>query len=1414
MESYTAGLFWRRDYLGWDEILKRDRVVILGEPGSGKSWELRERTRRINSEGAFAFFVRLDQLARSDLRDIVGSEEREGFSQWSQGRTVAYFFLDSVDEAKFRSISDFHTSLNRFRNGLGPDLLLRSKIFLSSRITEWKPLADGFEFQRLFPLPPNETHTDQPGNVNRPQHQDQEVVVVQLEPLDRGQVERLALSIGATNVKAFVDALDRAFAWEFARRPLDVVDLVGFWNTNDRIGSLTEVIEFDISSKLRPRTDRDEFPLSEAEAHEGAEWLAAATIFCRSFSFRVPDEGATNFDSLDPRACLPSHWRDEQVRALLNRAIFDSAVYGRFRFHHRRIGEYMAANWVADRMQHGCPPYELEQLLTDDIRGCRVLRPSMRSVAAWLCCIGGSWNDFVGRLVIEADPGIHLRFGDPSALPIPYRRQILSALAQMSRKQNRLSIEWSPDCLARLADPSLSAEIAAMISDSGLALDFRVALLDLVRYGRIAGCADAALGVLASPGEPEDLKCHAASAIGAVAKPEYDTRLVQLLSGLAHIPHRLCDKGIEALYPRCLSNSQLVELLKKTDPVPLLGIDLPFYLKSRFQAAVTPERAGDLLRHLIVLAKEPPLRVHGQRTLPVSAQFYWIGRPIQTVLKILFQKAVLSEDEITVSAESLQLLGYIREFDHFHRDEPEDLNKATFAHPGVRHAYFWLVVEAFRRENQKEPTMAFELFDHWEVLRLSSDDFSWLLDEIAGTKESSDRLVALHLAIEVWRAAGRRTDNRRRMRRAVGTDALLRRAYRQSPTLSPLFALKGYWWKVRYGVGAKWWWMRKIDIALRRWHWLREQFLLLRKLRVLASGKPTSWLVYLSREADESNNSRWAPSTWSDLEKKRGKWITDAAKRGCVASWRHFTPNLPHQRSRPNETSNGIIVGLTGLQVDFNENPNTFSMLSDSDAKLAMRYAVNELNGFPNWTGVLAASHPNAVGDVLAECVEGEWHFAAGRQETHEILAKLTWQGESLISLAQEKLLALLALGDPQNGAILRYAISALMRQPNPPLDQLATYAAQRTSSETDPARLALWFAVSMHVDGQSAVARLERVVQDSANSDEVVVHLCSILSGEEMERGPFTSNPSYLRAECLRRFIPIVFRHVRISDDINRSEGGAYTPTARDRAQQFRGVLLNRLETDENYAATEALRELASDPAMSQVRDWILNLINKRVLNEADSAPWTPSDLRQFAEQHEVDPKNDRELFAVARKRLQILKWDVEQSDNSLRDELRDGDPEIELRRWLQRKFMERSQRRYTIPQEPEIDQQERPDLRLENPKIAGPISIEVKWANRWTLPQLLERLENQLVGQYLRAHNSRYGIYVLGFIGKKHHWEEPSTGKRLLFADVVGVVKQRAVSLLQSTPKVLGLEVVSIDFRQPKDNEANEGSGELKPL
>jgi len=119
-------------------------------------------------------------------------------------------------------------------------------------------------------------------------------------------------------------------------------------------------------------------------------------------------------------------------------------------------------------------------------------------------------------------------------------------------------------------------------------------------------------------------------------------------------------------------------------------------------------------------------------------------------------------------------------------------------------------------------------------------------------------------------------------------------------------------------------------------------------------------------------------------------------------------------------------------------------------------------------------------------------------------------------------------------------------------------------------------------------------------------------------------------------------------------------------------------------------------------------------------------------------------------------------------------------------------------VPPEEEIDRGERPDLRIERSGLR-PISIEIKWADKWTGPKLVERLVNQLAGQYLRAVDSNYGIYVLGYMGSKPSWETPKTGVRLPLPEFVQYLQGVAEELLHHRTDIDGLEIVSIDFSTP---------------
>ena len=91
-----SGLFEKQK---WSELLKLHRVIILAEAGMGKTWEIHEATKRLRNEGKKAFFLRLEHLSFNFNTSFEIGTEAE-FAQWLTLNEPAWFFLDSVDEAR------------------------------------------------------------------------------------------------------------------------------------------------------------------------------------------------------------------------------------------------------------------------------------------------------------------------------------------------------------------------------------------------------------------------------------------------------------------------------------------------------------------------------------------------------------------------------------------------------------------------------------------------------------------------------------------------------------------------------------------------------------------------------------------------------------------------------------------------------------------------------------------------------------------------------------------------------------------------------------------------------------------------------------------------------------------------------------------------------------------------------------------------------------------------------------------------------------------------------------------------------------------------------------------------------------------------------------------------------------------
>ncbi|HDR9008682.1 hypothetical protein [Burkholderia vietnamiensis] len=126
-----------QDLQGQEDLLKHRLVIVLGEPGSGKSEELKaQRQKRAES-----FLLGLERLVNEPVAHILSEDEMERFRRWQRGDGDALFLLDAVDESKLRHDDDFAYAIERLSKEIGP-ALSRCRFVVTSRVSEWRAETD------------------------------------------------------------------------------------------------------------------------------------------------------------------------------------------------------------------------------------------------------------------------------------------------------------------------------------------------------------------------------------------------------------------------------------------------------------------------------------------------------------------------------------------------------------------------------------------------------------------------------------------------------------------------------------------------------------------------------------------------------------------------------------------------------------------------------------------------------------------------------------------------------------------------------------------------------------------------------------------------------------------------------------------------------------------------------------------------------------------------------------------------------------------------------------------------------------------------------------------------------------------------------------------------------------------------
>jgi hypothetical protein len=582
--SLDFGRAWGRKlggWLEWSDLRERRRVVLLAEASSGKTEEFKNQVKQLNAEAKAAFYLPIEELADQGFEAALDTDAAKGFEKWSNGTDDAWFFLDSIDEARLNRKS-FDSALKRFARELGVGAE-RAHIFISCRVTDWKGLEDRETITRWLPawevanaspasderalLDPifdkKQKSTRQADTADKKPN---ELLVIQLVPLSTEQYRALAKESGVTNLDGFIAGINRNGLEAFAERPGDLLDLADYWKTRRQFGMFAEMVEHGITRKLRERdTHRaDNETLSLSKAREGAARLAAALTFGKSFTLRAPNhdpDPSLAVGALD--ACLIlNDWNEAQCNAVLRRGVFAPATYGRIRFHHRSTQEYLTAKWLDKLLAANCPLSEIWQFLFVDRYGVETVVPSLRPAAAWLSL----WHPNIRDEIIRREPLVLLRHGDPGSLSLDARKRLLASYAAKHKAAQIADDSLDHRALWAFANQSLADTIGSAWKVNTRP-HFHFNMLRLIRDGAIKGCANIACKTALDETAADS---HRIAALQALDACEDKKALATAARKLMKSPHKaspgLATAFALVLYPRYLSSKDLLRLVEQSKP--------------------------------------------------------------------------------------------------------------------------------------------------------------------------------------------------------------------------------------------------------------------------------------------------------------------------------------------------------------------------------------------------------------------------------------------------------------------------------------------------------------------------------------------------------------------------------------------------------------------------------------------------------------------------------------------------------------------------------------------------------------------------------------------------------------------------------------------------------------------------------
>ncbi|MYD94148.1 MAG: hypothetical protein F4Y02_10740, partial [Chloroflexi bacterium] len=1369
----------------WSDIDDEYRCVILAEAGAGKTTEMKARARHVQQRGRHAFFIRIEDIDGAFENAFeVGSPR--SFAQWLGSQDQAWFYLDSVDEARIDNPTTFEKAIRRFSERI-KEGQLRAHVYISSRPYAWRAKSDRKLIQQHLPflkprLEAARWHVDpNPAESSGPPEDALEVYI--LQRLEEDDIRRFAAYRSVPDVDKLVEELDRLGMIPLAGRPFDLEEILDKWATDRTLSGRRELLHHNIGRRLR-ELDPDRAvrqPLNLERARAGARALAAAVVLTGKAGIRGPDSVQAQ-TAIDAEVVL-ADWDPGDVRNLLSRAIFDDVTYGAVRFRNRDARELLAAEWFRELLRTGHSREAVEMLFFREQYGEQIVSGRLRTVLPWLILDDRG----IQTRVLTTYPGIAVEGGDPAQLPLPERQKILADILVRIVEGEANGTAGDNHALARIALPDLSPDARVLIDRHADNDDAVFFLGRLVWQGEMQECVPPLLDLAADSTRGVYARMVSARAVMTCGTEEQKSTLWARLNGTPQLSRRLLAELVQGAEADAHTVPMVLKSISRLEPYERFKVSgLTTALHGYIERLPLPMHAnGDqplsmLVAGLDAVLRQPPY-VESEHC-HISAEFAWLLDPaIHAVGRLVAGRAAtaMQDHAMAIMLEAPPARQWV---DHAVGDYRDELGDSVPAWPDLNDALFWHSVKAVRARRAEDGET---LDEDWPVLvvehywSFGPESLPRVLNWVRRRDLEDDRLVALSLAFQIHKQTDEPAGSLDRLREATSGDVVLTR--RLDELLEPPVSEQALRLKRRVAAQRQGLERQRQRRQQQRLDWisrLKADPAIVRNPPGLEpseiSADQEGLLCEIEGEGLRAHRSQGA--AWRSLIEEFGEEVATAYRDAAVAHWRHCRPGFRSEGVNTNTISASLMFGLAGLAIESDETEGFPANLSPSERRLALRFIVLELNGFPSWLEPMYQAHPREVMPTIE--AELYWELAHTKPDEpmhyilHDLAAYAPWLHGALIT----PLLEWLRDNDPPGETALDYIFRILWGGCSDAA-ALAALARAKATGRTPTDHHPYWYAMWVDAAPETGIVALEDWLAgfDRPDGSRAAQLFVAALTGSRRGAysGPAIGN--FLTPKHLKRLYVLMHEHIRVEEDIDRANQGVYSPELRDNAQDARNTLFQMLSDISGKEAHSALTELIADHPDPGHRPWMARRAYQRAEVDGDLQPWTDEQVRDFASDLTATPTTERQLFDLTVARVADLKNWLEQGDDSLYRTWAKAEDEAEVRDLVANWLNHRWRNPFTIAREPVLANNQRVDICLDSQSVPLPVPLELKLLDKgWSGPKLCERLRNQLARDYLREGNERYGVMLLFWQGRGHQKRWEIGGRRVAVSDVASALKR----------------------------------------